>query len=231
VAARFGKAMCSKCGSYDTLPSRKQSAILDSFMGMFGKRPYRCHACRGRFYAKEPEIEAEIRDDGHAAAHEPDQLKGAAAPHPAARSEPSRPGDEYLQDLPTRSAEEQGQAGPIEDPVKGEEPRGTVIPAGGAGESSGATAVQPSPGAGDAEKRRAAPGLPEELEDEDAGEVPSVQELLSRVDRIIESTRAQKGPDAQVAARPGGGGGAPREALLRRLARALRLSPRRPARP
>jgi hypothetical protein len=183
-------------------------------------------------------MESEESVAGPTAGHAPDQTKdvdrAATRPEPAAAAsgEPSKPGDEFLQDWPKRASGDQSEVGLFTDSAKGEERRDAPIQADGAGKASRVTADRPAPEAGDGENRRGAtpePGRPEEARDGGAGEVPSVEELLSRVDRVI-AKRAQRGPDAQPAAGADeSAAGAPRKPPLSRLARALRLSRKPPS--
>jgi DNA-directed RNA polymerase subunit RPC12/RpoP len=68
---------CTNCGSRDVQLSRKRTALLDSFMRLFDKRAYRCHACRRRFYSKAKVQEFEGYEAEEAAAPEP-SAKGDA---------------------------------------------------------------------------------------------------------------------------------------------------------
>ena len=43
------KTRCPNCGGLDTRHSYPRG-LMDSFMHMFGRRPYRCRNCRKRFY-------------------------------------------------------------------------------------------------------------------------------------------------------------------------------------
>ena len=49
------KRRCPKCGSGDIRHSAR-SGLMDSLMGLFQRRPYRCRNCRKRFYAYRPSV-------------------------------------------------------------------------------------------------------------------------------------------------------------------------------
>ena len=186
-------------------------------------------------------MESEVSGAGQTAAPALDERKDAgestlnAGPQAADRTSTSPPGHEFLKDWPTGPAVSRTQAGGrLMDPAKREEPREAPIQAGGEMGPGAVTAVEPAVDAGDGEGRRGAPPAPGRPEGEEgevaAGEAPSVQELLSRVDRVIESARTQKGPDAPVAAgQDASSAGSPRKALLNRVTRALRSIRKRPS--
>jgi hypothetical protein len=201
---------------------------MDAIMRIAGKRAYRCHACRNRFYAKDPELEPEEMEAEPPAAPEANGHKSSvsAAGHREDREAASRTAHDLLKDWPmgssgtqpkaTRTAGPEKRPAPAEapsKPVKGPEARGGASPAsrikalGDRGDSSvmrieassgGTTAVETRLEAGEREERLAAPPEREQeawsaqaLAD---AEDPAVAGLLSRVDRLIESARAQKGP-------------------------------------
>lgn len=56
MAIGCGSPSCSRCGHTDVRRSRG-SGLLDRLPGRYGKLPYRCRACRLRFYVK-PEVPA-----------------------------------------------------------------------------------------------------------------------------------------------------------------------------
>ncbi len=47
-------AMCPKCGTFAVRRSRRRGPIERWILGLFGSLPYRCQACRRRFYGKNP---------------------------------------------------------------------------------------------------------------------------------------------------------------------------------
>jgi predicted RNA-binding Zn-ribbon protein involved in translation (DUF1610 family) len=51
-----GRLKCPKCGSADVRRARSEG-VLPSLLQMFGRWPFRCRSCRGRFfrYAPPPE--------------------------------------------------------------------------------------------------------------------------------------------------------------------------------
>ena len=60
-----GKKRCPSCGGSDTRHSVR-NGLLDAFMQMFHKRPFRCRSCRRRFYGTDedaPPPDAEDQDD------------------------------------------------------------------------------------------------------------------------------------------------------------------------
>ena len=121
----------------------------------------------------------------------PQRLAGGACRGPAA-SQPlngSREGRETAGRAPPSGRDERPRRG------------GGLVPARNAGDDEARRAT-PHPAAPPVSAGgESAPGQPKEEWERDApGEVPSVQELLSRVDRIIESARPQKGPDAPAVA-------------------------------
>ena len=54
-----GQALqCSACGSSDIRRSQSRN-LFDGLVRTLGLRPYRCRACRVRFFAKAPKLSAD----------------------------------------------------------------------------------------------------------------------------------------------------------------------------
>lgn len=51
-----GSLFCPRCGSTDVRRSRSEGPLA-FFHGLFGRLPFRCRSCRGKFYRHTPEHE------------------------------------------------------------------------------------------------------------------------------------------------------------------------------
>ena len=56
------KPRCPSCGGKDTRHSLP-GGVLDAFMQMFRKHPFRCRNCRRRFYSLEIQPDEVVSDD------------------------------------------------------------------------------------------------------------------------------------------------------------------------